>query len=513
MSNSVKKISSSEFFYRQKTMTGFSNPRNGAFQTIREIVENCLDSAERILVLPEIKIDIKKQSTDFMVQVIDNGAGVSAEEIPIAFASMLSSSKYRNRQDRGLFGIGIKNVLLQAQITTNKPYIVASATPYSKKINVFELMIDIETNQPIIVKQYDKPNTRKWRGLILRFFIANVDFEGALQNILIYLSQTSISTPQAKITFILDKKPYVFERKVTSKPSPSIEIDPHPYDIDPLDFKNLIESTKTKDMFHFLTNHFQRVGGSTANKFLTFAGINKALSPKSLSPQNQIAVIKKMSEFDKWLPPSTNCLSLIGKEGLIAGVKSTYSPDFTVYSARTGVFGGTSFAVEVCIAIGGEIKPRRFKDSRSKEEHIIIQRFINKIPVIRDYSSCLTWKVVKKINWNNYKFDPSTTPTMIFMHICSTSKRSLFKDLTKGIIANIDEVRRSLDLTLKDCLRKTSHFASHKHKLTEHKRRVGIYALYSSVISDNISTLTGEDRNNVQDMIFKVLDIENSEKS
>ena len=77
-----QEISASDFFYRNRDIAGFTNPTRAIFATIRELVENSLDAAETIKVLPDVYVRLSfakvgnQESQVFKLRVEDNGAGI-----------------------------------------------------------------------------------------------------------------------------------------------------------------------------------------------------------------------------------------------------------------------------------------------------------------------------------------------------------------------------------------------------------------------------------------------------
>ncbi|KDD76149.1 hypothetical protein H632_c336p0, partial [Helicosporidium sp. ATCC 50920] len=61
-SETLVQKSPAEFFAENKNIAGFDNPGKCLYTTIRELVENALDSAESICVLPDISITIEEVS-------------------------------------------------------------------------------------------------------------------------------------------------------------------------------------------------------------------------------------------------------------------------------------------------------------------------------------------------------------------------------------------------------------------------------------------------------------------
>ena len=70
---SFESISPAEFFYRNRQMAGFGNPTQAVYSTVRELVENSLDSCEDAQKLPSVGIKIRSDVADTVtITVTDN---------------------------------------------------------------------------------------------------------------------------------------------------------------------------------------------------------------------------------------------------------------------------------------------------------------------------------------------------------------------------------------------------------------------------------------------------------
>ncbi|KAL6341262.1 hypothetical protein AAG906_032380 [Vitis piasezkii] len=72
--NLLKQKSPAEFFAENKNIAGFDNPGKSLYTTVRELVENSLDSAESISELPEVEITIEeigKSKFNSMIGLVD----------------------------------------------------------------------------------------------------------------------------------------------------------------------------------------------------------------------------------------------------------------------------------------------------------------------------------------------------------------------------------------------------------------------------------------------------------
>ena len=179
----LQQKTAAEFFAENKHFAGFESPGKSLYTSIRELVENSLDAAESIGVLPEIHILLEeishnsfrkmhgmdivetmdnsapkasqdgdgedggkqakakapkkiasKSKTFFRLTVTDNGCGMKHEEIPRMFGTVLSGTKYGVRQERGKFGLGSKMVLIWSKMSTGLPMQIRSSQGTSKPV-------------------------------------------------------------------------------------------------------------------------------------------------------------------------------------------------------------------------------------------------------------------------------------------------------------------------------------------------------------------------------------------
>ncbi len=228
-------ISPSEFFYSNRDLAGFSNPTRSLYTAVREFVENALDACDQKGILPDVHLTIKAVDPEksdpkpYILTVKDNGPGIDAEHIPLAFGTVLYGSKFGLKQARGMFGLGATMAILYGQITTNKPVTVKSSVD-GKTQDVFELLLDIQKNKPVIVKHATKEITKK--GLSVSICLEG-DYSKAGNKIRDYVYQTSLITPYASITFDDPKgQKFSHPRFVKEIPPPPTIIRPHPHGID-----------------------------------------------------------------------------------------------------------------------------------------------------------------------------------------------------------------------------------------------------------------------------------------
>jgi len=528
-----EEISASDFFYRNRDIAGFTNPSRAIFAAVRELVENSLDATESQKILPDIyvRLSFEGEATEdtqiYKLRVEDNGSGIQPRFIPSAFGQILYGSKYKLKQMRGTFGLGGKMAVLYGQIMTHQPAYVTSSTG-STKIYSFKLMMDIQRNRPIILDRKVLINKEQWRGTIVEFALEG-DYLRAKSKILEYFKQTAMVNPYANLTFVDPKgRLYKFTRATKEIPEPPKETLPHPYGVDVELLQRLIHMSPHKNMLDFLKNHFHRVGDITAKKFLIFSGLNYAFcnkhgnlspqeikwdrgrlycprcskeaklspfkNPKKLSHEEIVRLMQNLKKFKEFLPPDASCLSPLGEELLKAGILKELKPEYLVVNQRKpSTYAGHPFIIEMGMAYGGEIP---------KKGSFLIYRFANKIPLLYDEASDVSFRVINSMNWRRYKVSPDM-PIAIVVHICST--KVPYKTVGKEFIADRPEVRREVANALREVGRQLQHFLSKREHVDKERRRLSIFAKYLPKIAQFSSTLAGKEKlPNVEKLIKSV---------
>lgn len=509
MVQSYEQISAADFFYRNRDIAGFTNPTRAIFSSLRELVENSLDAADHSGIPSDVYIRLSydheraareaheaksvnenlfdndvndSEPKIYRLRVADNGSGVPARHIPSAFGQVLFGSKYKLKQARGTFGLGGTMALLYGQITTHKPAFVVSSTG-GARIYVYKLVVDIQRNRPIIMDRKILLNKEGWRGTIVEFSLEG-DYAKAMSRILEYLKQTALVNPYANITFIDPRgRLYKFDRVTKSMPSPPKETKPHPYGVDVETIQRLIRATPYRNMIDFMRNHFHRVGEKTAHNFLESAGIGKTRNPKRLSQEGIVRLVKMMKRFRAFLPPDASCLSPIGEELLKAGILKELKPEFVaICSRQPSTYSGHPFIVEAAIAYGGEIQ---------RKNDIILYRFANRIPLLYDEASDVSWRIIKRINWRRYKV-AAGMPIAILVHICST--KVPYKTVGKEFIADRPEVKREITNSIREAARNLQHFLTKREHVEKERRRLSTFSKYLPKIARFSTELAGKEK-------------------
>jgi len=503
----ITELSPSEWFMRNRNIAGFDNASRALYTAVRELVENGLDACEASRTLPEIIVTLrrehedKKEPTVYLLRVEDHGIGVPPEDIPTLFGKVLTGTKMSLKQHRGHFGLGGKMAFLYGQVTTQSPIKVTSCRVNSRKCAIFSLKSDIQKNEPIILERKVIPVSKflatqkttppvtdkkgkeskspkisakkepSWHGTITEFSLMG-DWQRSKSKILEYFKRTAIIVPYANLTFETPEgEVYKYERATKLLPEQPEEILPHPHGVDTETLSRMIKISRATTLKEFLTDSFHRVGEKTAEDYLNFAELPGKKNPKKLSREEMVKLMETMEKYDKFLPPDPKCLSPIGVEILETGIKKELSPVYVTAITRSpSVYSGHAFVVEVGLAYGGQIPPG-----------LNLYRFSNRIPLLYDEGSDVTSKVVRELDWRRYHISQEI-PVAIFIHLAST--KIPYKTVGKEFIAEVDEIKREIDLGLKECARRLSIWLSKKeHTEYAAKRMTLLKDFYTFIAS------------------------------
>ena len=515
------KKAESEFFVDNSALAGFTGERI-LYMAVRELIENSLDSCETNHILPNISLSLKlldPENEMWLVSCQDNGIGIPSDKVPVAVCSFLTSGKYVEKQQRGLFGVGLKMIAAFSTKDTDHPLKVWTKTQEDGSEYYFELRTDIGTNRPIVLlKRTIKSGESRIQNdygfrieAVLRARLSPI----TKNKIYDYISQTSIVNPYAILTFETDEGKVVFERRTEIMPHPAKEVLPHPGDMDLKTLKKaIIRFMNQKTTLQgVLCNSFQKLSSEKAKEIITKAGVDLKIADKY--DEHELIKVVNISKQTKFQAPNTEHLSPIGEEILIAVMTSEYTivtnkentnsgdqpqqqlstkvlrPVLTGYSSRTCVVNNRPTIVECGIAYGGDISS--FK----------LHRFANKIPLLYDEGSDVAREVVSEVEINKMgiskkevkeqfanpdsKSDRAVEllPIHIFFHICST--KIPYKTAGKESIASEGDLKRYMKACLADLYRKVSAQIRKELRIKEAESRLRLYKHYIPLIISAIS--------------------------
>ncbi|MEW6605460.1 MAG: DNA topoisomerase VI subunit B [Thermoproteota archaeon] len=525
------KKAESEFFVDNSALAGFTTERI-LYMAVRELIENSLDSCETGHILPRISLSLKMldQANDlWTITCEDNGIGVPSDKVPVAVCSFLTSGKYVEKQQRGLFGVGLKMIAAFSTKDTIHPIKVWSKAQDEGTEYYFELRTDISTNKPIqLAKKAVKGEESRIAGdsgfrveAILHAKLSPITRNNIKSKINEYISQTSVVNPYAIIEYETDEGRVMFDRRTEVMPQPAKEVLPHPADMDLQTLKKAIMNfmNQKTTLQGVLSASFQKMSSEKAKDIIAKAGLEN--KPADKYTENELIEIVKVCKHTPFQQANTDHLSPIGEEILTTGMTSEYTiittkdaspapegagapevqkpqitvkilkPSLTAYSSRTCVINNRPTIVECGIAYGGDIPS--FK----------LYRFANKIPLLYDEGSDVAREVVSEVEINKMgitkkeakeqfasvevKSDRAVEllPLHIFFHICST--KIPYKTAGKESIASEGELKRYMKSCLSELYRKVSAQIRKELRMKEAASRLNLYKYYIPLVVSAIS--------------------------
>jgi DNA topoisomerase VI subunit B len=518
---SFSRKAESEFFVDNSALAGFTGERI-LYMAIRELIENSLDSCEAERILPKIAVSLKlvdPLNDLWAISCEDNGIGIRSDKVSVAVCSFLTSGKYVEQQQRGLFGVGLKMIAAFSTKDTDHPLRVWSKSAEEASEYYFELRTDIGTNKPIVLTRRDtKPKESTIRGksgfrieAVLRGRLSPIT-KNRIQD---YISQTSIVNPYAVISFSTDDGKITFDRRTNTMPEPAKEVLPHPAEMDLKTLKKAIgtHALQKTTIQGILCNSFQKLSFDKAKEIIRNAGIEAKQADKY--SEHELIKIVNVCRQTKFQSPNVDHLSPIGeriftvgmttertiftrKENAISDDQSQpkistreMKPTLTGYSSRACIINNRPTIVECGLAYGGNLS------------YFKLYRFANKIPLLYDEGSDVAREVISEVELNKMGVSKKQVkeqfsglesrsdraidllPIHIFFHICST--KIPYKTAGKESIASEGELKKYMKACLSDLYRKVSKQIRHEMHLKDAENRLKLYKYYIPLIVDAIS--------------------------
>ncbi|MHA2177789.1 MAG: DNA topoisomerase VI subunit B [Candidatus Thorarchaeota archaeon] len=493
---SFESISPAEFFYRNRQMAGFGNPTQAVYSTVRELVENSLDSCEDAQKQPCVEIEIQNDTSDTIsVTVSDNGIGVPSDQIPNAFGRVLYGSKYSQRQKRGTFGLGVTMAVLYGQITTDSPILVHSRTEGSSGVQ-YRLLVDVENNQPVVEDCTQLPRIEEGTTVTVTL---KGDLKRSQERIIDYLRLTTICTPHAKINLNIDDEvAEVFGGYSESLPSPVRVSHPHPRAADIELLRKMIKRDAKKTLHNFLCDSFQKIGPRTSTKFLRFMNLDPAQIVGEIEREDLARLGNSLRDYDGFEKPDSKCLSPIGKHEFIQSVASLFNTSSTHYSMRgPSEWQGNPFVIEAVLATG---------DDFSRSDTPTLYRFANRVPLLYDLSDDILMRVMKKTRWARYNVH-TAAPVAVFVHICST--RIPFKAAGKQSIASVPEIEKEAHLLFKDLGRKLSKITTNVQRSAREAKKMREFTKsFRHIVRFSASLAERENVPSTEELVRKLFEVD-----
>jgi DNA topoisomerase-6 subunit B len=530
LAHKQREISVSEFFLKNRHLLGFDSPRKALLTAVKEAVDNALDACEEAGVLPELSVEIRQtRSNRFLVTVTDNGPGIVRAQLPRIFASLLYGSKFhRLRMSRGQQGIGISAAVMYGQLTTGKSTHIVSKTRRNRKAHQIDLQIDTEKNKPITLGESEidwcpsfAPVEGKKKLVTYRHGTSvSIELEGAYVrgrlSVDEYLKQCAVVNPHLQLHYrvilqkpetgdgkeipttkrrakkavkkkagkaadetpVVEETPWVsYVRVLNEIPEIPNEIKPHPHGVELGMLMQMLKGTSARTLRAVLCQDFSRVGSKVAGDICNQAGLNPKAKPTRIAHKESEALFKAISET-KLMRPPTDCLSPIGEEQILAGLKKEIRADFYPATTRPpAVYRGNPFQIEIGLAYA------KAGDSEDlgAEEPVRLMRFANRVPLLYMGGACAMNKASIGVNWKTYGLSQPrgalpVGPMVVMVHIASVWVP--FTSESKEAVAHYPEILREISFALQECGRKLSVYLKRRQRQAEALRKREYMSLY-----------------------------------
>lgn len=477
-------------------MAGFGNPTQAVYSTVRELVENSLDSCDDAQTYPSIDVVIQNVQSDLItIKVSDNGTGVPTDQVPEAFGRVLYGSKYSQQQKRGTFGLGVTMAILYGQITTDSPVVIHTRTQDNKGF-IYRLLVDVENNSPVI--ECKEPLNRSQIGTTVIVQLKG-DLNRAQERIIEYLRLSTISTPHSTITLSIDDEMHLnlggWSRNI---PAPIRPSKPHPRSVDMEVLRRLITRHGEATLNEFLRKSFQKIGVRTSGRFLKFMNLNPDRIVSDLSRDELVRLAQALRKYDGFESPDSKCLSPIGKVEFLSAVKSVFNVRFAEYSKRgVSEWQGNPFVIESIIATG---------DDFPRSDVPTLYRFVNRVPLLYDANEDILTRVLKRVNWSRYGISTSEPVTM-FIHLCST--KIPFKAAGKQSLASIPEIEHESYQLYKELGRKLGKINRRSKRSAREAKKMREFSKSFRQIARFSTSLAGyDDVPSTDDLVKRLFEVD-----
>ncbi|MFX1484205.1 MAG: DNA topoisomerase VI subunit B [Promethearchaeota archaeon] len=445
-----------------------------------------------------VPIDDEEGFKVYEFTCFDTGVGMVPNDLEKFGIYLASSKSEKLRQTRGSQGFGAPSAFSDAQNTTGKPIFTIS-----KRFNTDAATVTNFYTTTANTKDYvggpidmDLPFNH---GTYIKLFYLNIQYRRGYADV--YAEMASLLNSHVTIIFI---DPYghvhIHPRRVNVFPEEPKYAQPHPASIRIGEFQDLLRETKEPDLKNFLTKAFCRLSTNKAKTIVSNASKDlrrrhlddlKMSTPTDSLSKTEVELLYRAFSNEDYIAPPTDTVVPVGEEVFEQTIKMAYKPDFATAVTRKPTSGkGLSFAIEVCIAYGGEIKS-------ASSAPMVLWRFVNRVPKLRDNSDCATWKATASVNWKNYKvttFDNGIPrgPIMIFIHVAGAYVHVMFKGQSKQALAEDEVLLREIKLALEDAGRRFRRFITRRETAQRKAKRAGILAMYADQFAQSLVSIAND---------------------
>ncbi len=548
--------SAADFFHDNKAIAGFDNSMKCVFTSVRELVENGLDAAEKAVARtkkelkalkkqeksipeelvtwskrrPNIYVNLKileshqvaellkvdklrglESHLDFLeLTVKDNGIGVPFDDIPTLFGRVLTGSNYGARQARGRFGLGVKMVLLNAMATVDLPIRVKSRHFSQKFTSKFKILIDLAKNEPIIVGgKGNKLDVRDPEALNEPGTEVTVTFTGswrlAKKWVLEYFHELAIITPYAgfEIHTPDQEEPIVYECVIDEMPPYPKLTKIHPWGCDITQLKREIAATHitgTTNMTEFLMHHFQRVSKKKAEQFLSLVNVDPNKNPRDLTSEEIRRIIhdgflrSKPDEkkVKKEKEKTERKFTFLSPEGVALSPLTAENLEKGLKERVNPDFVAAVTRPASAYAGHPFIVEAALAYGGNLKSGVTIYRYANRIPLLFGAGNDVISRVVHK-EVEWKTYKINIDNNPLAIAVSIVSTKIPFPETSKEYIADVDEIRDEITKALQALGRQVRIFLSRVERARRERKRSSQFEKWASITLQNLFAITQED--------------------
>ncbi|KAK9941287.1 hypothetical protein M0R45_017898 [Rubus argutus] len=498
----LEQKSPAEFFAENKNIAGFDNPGKCLYTTVRELVENSLDSTESISELPLIEItieDIEKSKFNSMIGLVDRdrvdeelyddhetakarekrlAKEAQAQELQAKNASLGKKMKepaapktMKGRGGAAFYRVTCKDNGrgMPHDDIPNMFGRVLSGTKYGLKqtrgkfglgAKMALIWSKMSTGLPIDISSSMKGQN------YTSFCRLDIDIHRNIPHIHIHEKRDNKDQRHgAEIQVVIEGNWTTYRSKILHYMRQMAVITPYAeflfkFVSDVSDKNVTIRFARRTDVMPPVpleTKHhpssvdlllIKRLIEETSKQNLLqflqheFVNIGKSYAERLIGELGP--------EFSPKMPfndPSGDCLSPAGEYNLRLGIIKELHPELVAtYSGSAQVFEGHPFIVEAGVSVGG----KECQTSRCFSG-LNIFRFANRIPLLFEQGAdVVTRTALKRINWNSYKINQTQDKVGVFVSIVST--KIPFKGTGKEYIGDdITEIASAVKSAIQHC--------------------------------------------------------------
>ncbi len=400
---------------------------------------------------------------------------------------------------RGQQGIGISAVLLYGQLTTGKGMHITSKVGANHPAHYFEIHIDTQKNEPII-REDKVVEWKKDQGTRIEVELNGI-YQKGKQSVDEFIKEVALINPQAQITYKTpEKETLTYARGINELPKEAKEIKPHPHGVELGVLIRMMQSTTSGTVSSFLQNDFCRISAPLAQEICDKGKVNPRARPITIARDEAELLYNAIQSNDKIIAPPTDCLSPLGEDALIKGLKKEVDAEFyAAITRKPSVYRGNPFQLECAIAYGGSLP---------KEEPIKIMRFANRVPLLYQQGACSTTESIVDTSWKNYGISQSKEsipvgPVVIVLHMASVWVP--FTSEAKEAIAHYPEIIKEMKLAIQEAARQMASYIRKTVRAREQQEKVDLFVRYIPELALALSNLSGMKKEEIQEDLDKVL--------